>query len=210
LVSKGEKVLRGALLDVDYLNKGEESVIRLTVKGMDGKAYAVFDDKFKPYFYLVPSKNMDDEMIQSVSTVDNNKTIKAQRLEKVQKTILGKSADAYKVFVSSTSYVPKLSAAMGQYGTCYEYDIPFAKRYSVDKELIPLTEYKFDVDERDGMLFLKSFEKDKSDARVPLNIMCFDIEVYNPIGGMPRMEKDLQEDRTPFCGGREGRKRYDK
>ena len=190
LVSRGEKVIHGALLDVDYLNRNDESVIRLTVKGTDGKAYAVFDGNFKPYFYLAPSRNMDEELIMSVSTVDNNKIIKAQKLEKVQMTVLGKSVDAYKVFVSSTSHVPKLSAAMGQYGICYEYDIPFAKRYSIDKELVPLTEYRFSVDDRDGVLFLDSFEKDKSDALVPLSVMCFDIEVYNPMGGAPRVDRD--------------------
>lgn len=190
MVSRGEKVIHGALLDVDYLNRNDESVIRLTVKGTDGKAYAVFDGNFKPYFYLAPSRNMDEELIMSVSTVDNNKIIKAQKLEKVQMTVLGKSVDAYKVFVSSTSHVPKLSAAMGQYGICYEYDIPFAKRYSIDKELVPLTEYRFSVDDRDGVLFLDSFEKDKSDALVPLSVMCFDIEVYNPMGGAPRVDRD--------------------
>ena len=44
---------------------------------------------------------------------------------------------------------------LGQYGTCYEYDIPFAKRYSVDKEIVPLTYYKIEVSETKMALSLR-------------------------------------------------------
>jgi DNA polymerase, archaea type len=182
--------VNGALLDVDYLNKGEESVIRISIKTTDGKCYEVFDQKFKPYFYLVPSKNADEDIIKSVSTVDNGKTIKVSHIEKSKMSILGRRVDAYKIFVTSTSHVPKLSSAMSQYGTCYEYDIPFAKRYSVDKEIVPLTEYALSLTEKGGLLFLDSTQKSEKDILVPLKVLCFDIEVHNPLGGMPRVEKD--------------------
>ncbi len=180
--------IEGAVLDIDYLNRGEESVIRIIVKGKDGKSYEVFDHSFKPYFYLVPSTNLEKEFVEAVSSSDNGKNIKAEHVEMVQKSVLGRKVDAYKVFVSGTSYVPKLSSAMSQYGTCYEYDIPFAKRYSVDKEVVPLVYYQMNVTENDGKLSLESVEK-RLDDFVDLNIMCFDIEVYNPLG-IPRAEKD--------------------
>lgn len=183
------RVIQGALLDVDYLNKEEDSVIRLTVKGTDGRSYEIFDRNFKPYFYFVPSKEIDEDMIKSVSTVDNGRVIKAKSMSKLQRTVLGKRVDAYKVFVSSTSYVPKLSTAMSQYGVCYEYDIPFAKRYSIDNEMVPLTDYNIRVVDNNGLLVLDRFENVINDSPVSLTVMCFDIEVYNPLG-IPRAEKD--------------------
>lgn len=79
---------------------------------------------------------------------------------------------------------------MQQYGVCYEYDIPFAKRYSVDKEIVPLSYYKIKVSERENALYLESFERSEDQKLPELNIMCFDIEVHNPRGGMPRADKD--------------------
>jgi DNA polymerase I len=187
---EGKKAITGALLEVDYLNKGESSLIRLTVRGSDGKAYEIFDPAFVPYFYLVPSGNAEKEMVESVSTMDNGHIIKSQKVSEESRMLLGRKVKAYKVYVSSASYVPKLSSAMSQYGICYENDIPFAKRYSIDNDLIPLTEYVINVAEEGGMLRLVSLERSADTAVATFNMMCFDIEVYNPLGGMPRYEKD--------------------
>lgn len=181
--------IEGAILDIDYLNKGEESVLRLTIKGRDGKSYELFDYSFKPYFYLVPANDLDQEFVEGISTVDNGKTIKAQKIQKAKRSVLGKKVDAYQIFVSNTTHVPKLSSAMSQYGTCYEYDIPFAKRYSIDNEIIPLVYYKINILEKNGKMALESFGKAIDDSIVDLNVMCFDIEVYNPLG-VPRASKD--------------------
>jgi len=180
----------GAVIDIDYLNRNDRSVIRLVVKGKDGKSYELFDHKFRPYFYFVPSKDsIDRDFIALVSSFENGKEIKAAEVLEIERSILGKMVGAYKIFVSNTSYVPKLSAMFAQYGTCYEYDIPFAKRYSVDNGMVPLTYYKIMISDVNGELSFVSAERDADESPVQLNIMCFDIEVYNPLG-VPRTEKD--------------------
>ncbi len=184
------ETIEGAVIDVDYLNMDDQSVIRLTVKGREGKAYEIFDAGFKPYFYLVPSKPLDKEFVGGISTVENGRMIKGTKILKVKRSLLGKEVDAYQVFVSNTLHVPKLSSIMSQYGTCYEYDIPFARRYSVDKDIVPLMYYEITFRENSGALFLESFGKLVDNSIADLNVMCFDIEVHNPIGGMPRAEKD--------------------
>lgn len=178
----------GAVIDIDYLNRNDKSVIRLIVKGKDGRSYELFDHKFRPYFYFVPSKeSIDKDFVAAVTSFENGKEIKAEEVLETERSILGKMVGAYKVFVSNTSYVPKLSSMLGQYGTCYEYDIPFAKRYSVDNQIVPLTYYKIEVsDDEHGFV---SAQMDDEQSPVQLNIMCFDIEVYNPLG-VPRTEKD--------------------
>lgn len=183
------KTLEGAIINIDYLNNVNGSLLRLTVKGKDGKCYEIFDRAFKPYFYLVPSRDMEKDFVESISTLDNGMAIKPLRVVETSKSILGKQVNAYQVFVNSTSHVPKLSSAMSQYGTCYEYDIPFAKRYSVDKEVRPLVYYSMSVVDDNGMLCLEEIKGDGDDAPIDLNVMCFDIEVYNPLG-VPRSNKD--------------------
>lgn len=179
----------GAVIDIDYLNKGESAYIRLTVKGKDGKSYEIFDKSFKPYFYLVPNKRIADEDILAVSALaDNNKLVKAESLERESKLIFGKRVDAVKVYAKNPSHVPKLSSALSQYGTCYENDIPFAKRYSVDRDIIPMTNYEIEIRQEDGLTALERFGA-LIDEDVQPNVMCFDIESYNP-RGLPRMDKD--------------------
>ena len=117
-----------------------------------------------PYFYLVPSGNAEKGLIESVSAVDNGRVIKSQKVSEESRMLLGKKVKVYKVFVSSASYVPKLGSAMSQYGTCYENDIPFAKRYSIDNDLVPLTDYEIDVADDNGLLKLVSLERSANEA----------------------------------------------
>ncbi|MGI0100648.1 MAG: DNA-directed DNA polymerase [Candidatus Micrarchaeaceae archaeon] len=197
-----KRTIDGAVLDIDYLNRGEESLLRITVKGKDGTPYEIFDTGFRPYFYLVPFKDLDKEFVESVSTSDNGRTIKAVEVRSTSRQVLGKQVDAYQIFVSNTSHVPKLSSAMAQWGTCYEYDIPFAKRYSVDKDIMPLAYYRINVLDDNGKLVLDSFEGGADDGQLDLNVMCFDIEVYNPLG-VPRVEKDPVIMISYLCMGKE-------
>jgi DNA polymerase I len=186
--SEQETTIEGAVLDVDYLMKGDESTIRLTVKGSDGIAYEIFDTKFKPYFYFVPTNpEMPEGVMKNVSADDTG--AKLTNVEKERRRFFGKEVDVYRIFVKNTMSVPKLSAAMARYGKCYEYDIPFARRYVIDKRIVPLVQHtiSFRKEGRDNILV--GAEPVKNPKEVELNVLCFDIEVYNPLV-RPRLDVD--------------------
>ncbi len=181
--------IEGAIFDIDYINFSDRSMIRLSVKGRDGRYYELYDRDTCPYFYVVAPQKMEPEFLENVSSVENGRVIKALKVERAEKTLLGKPVNAFRVTVSNTAHVPKLSSAMSQYGTCYEYDIPFAKRYSIDRNIIPLVYYRMKTSESNGTLYLESIDYESRGELAGLNIMCFDIEVYNPLG-VPRVGKD--------------------
>ncbi|MDE1811084.1 MAG: hypothetical protein KGH66_03520, partial [Candidatus Micrarchaeota archaeon] len=181
--------LEGMLLEVDYLNKGEETLLRMTVKGRDGKAYEIFDRRFKPYFYLNLKAVKPAEEIAAVSAMDGERLVRPSKVESERREIMGAATDLMRIHAYNPSNVPKLSSALSQYGTCYEYDIPFAKRYSVDNDIMPLAYYKMNLYESDGMLLLDSMEGKPDSSEFNANVMCFDIEVYNPLV-VPRPQMD--------------------
>lgn len=188
-------------MDIDYLLDKERGLIRVTFKGGDGKAYELFDGGFWPYFYLLPNAEMDaDELMRLLSGVDAS----AKEVKAVKKRVGGVESTLYKVVVSSPLEVPKLSSRATRYGMCYEYDIPFAKRYAIDNDIVPLSSYVAEVEERDGRLFIKSMKRSNGNA-VNFNILWFDIEVYNPLG-VPRAGKDpvIMISYSYKSGGRSG------
>ena len=188
-VSGGDAVqIEAALLDIDYINQGDNSTIRMTVKAADGHAYELLDTSYKPYFYFVPSGKND---ISGVFFQDGDKMVKPVSIEKAPRTLLGKPVESVKVFVNNASHVPKLSEAMAHLGDAYEKDIPFAKRYAVDKSITPLTMHMIKAKkDAKGRLILESIEPTPTKDQVDLSVMCFDIEVYSPSGSMPKAEKD--------------------
>jgi DNA polymerase I len=186
-VAEGETlIIEGALLDVDYVNINGDSVIRMAVRSSDGKAYAIFDPQFRPYFYFVPAKEGVD--FSSVTASDNGKIITPAKIEKEGRLLFGKRADTVKITVSNASYVPKLSDALVQLGSTYESDIPFAKRYVIDKNITPLALHKIRARMEKGILVLESLERTDQKTPMEFNTMCFDIEVYSPVG-MPSPDK---------------------
>lgn len=183
-------IIEGAVIDVDYLIRNNSALIRLTVKGVDGGSYEVFDSRFMPYFYLLADEKAGIDRISDLSSFNDGQVIKPLRVEECEMTLAGKRVKMFKVFAQNPMHIPKLSSAAKQYGTCYEYDIPFAKRYLLDNDIIPLSNYNVTVDrDADGKLVLKSMSGRGDPFNNKLNTMCFDIEVYNPLG-VPRADKD--------------------
>ena len=178
------KSIDGVLLDVDYVNIGDSSNIRLTVKSSDGAAHEIFDESFRPYFYLV-----HDGAISDFSSVDSSgRQIRPISVESCMRMLFGKQTNATKITLENASYVPRLSAALSNFGTPYENDIPFAKRYMIDNNIIPMSPYRFFVVDKNGRLVLQ--QVDKIDGPSPdIGVMFFDIEVYNPLGAV-RADKD--------------------
>lgn len=179
--------IEAAVLDVDYINLGENSTIRMTVKSADGTVLELLDREYKPYFYFVPIGKTD---ISGSFYQDGDKIVKPVKIEKDPKALLGKKMESVRVYVNNASHVPKLSEAMRHLGDAYENDIPFAKRYVVDKSITPLALHKIKATEENGRLFLSSMEPANSKEPIQLSVMCFDIEVYSPSGGMPKAAKD--------------------
>ena len=175
-------VFEGFLLEVDYLTSDERALIRLTIKDSTGKAHEVFDPSFRPYFYFVPRDAMSIEEMLAIRAFDGQEKLNATEVVPERRGIFGKDVDSYRIYTKLPMQVPKLSEAFALHGERYEYDIPFAKRYLIDKELTPLSYYKFTLEPSGGLLALKAAEPARAGepADSALNVLCFDIEVYNP------------------------------
>jgi len=188
------------LLDIDYITEDEKPVVRLFGREIGeegGKSIIVKDRAFKPYIYVEPYK---PEICQTqIEELD------VLMVEKVKKKDLGKKKEFLKVTLNHPQDVPKLREkirTLSEVKDIREYDIPFYRRYLVDKDLFPMAEVKVEgrsisvigtgdvpADDATGVFELEgdicSLKSDFPD----LKILSLDIEVYNP-KGMPRPELD--------------------
>ncbi|MCL5112815.1 MAG: DNA-directed DNA polymerase [Candidatus Marsarchaeota archaeon] len=183
--------VEGFVLDTDYIYENGAGVIRLTIKSIDGSTYEVYDHSFKPYFYLLPKEGVSQHDVESASYRDGDELVKPQQIVAEERSLLGKSMTFFKVIAPNPTVVPKMSAFMSKYGQAYEHDIPFAKRYVIDNDLGSFINQKFRIlVQSDRKMELLSTEQRKKEFNDPnLNVMYFDIEVYNPLI-VPRPEKD--------------------
>ncbi len=188
---EAELEVEGFVLDTDYIYENGAGVIRLAVKGSDGKTYEVYDHSFKPYFYLLPKEGVSQADVESASYREGDETIAPQRVTAVKRSLFGKEGTFFKVVAPSPTAVPKMSAYMSKYGQAYESDIPFAKRYVIDNELGSMINQRFRFARQgNGALELVSAKEEKKEFTDPnLNVLYFDIEVYNPLT-VPRPDKD--------------------
>ena len=186
-----EVEIEGFVLDTDYIYENGTGVIRLTVKGTDGRAYEVYDHRFRSYFYILPNEGVQLAEVESAAYRDGDITVKPQQVIAEERSLFGKSMTFFKVFAPNPTVVPKMSAYMSKFGQAYEHDIPFAKRYVIDNDLGSLINRKFRVSADAGgrLELLSATEEKKESANPNLNVMYFDIEVYNPLT-IPRPEKD--------------------
>lgn len=190
---------RFVLLDIDYITEGDKAVVRLfgKIKGdEEGKSIIVLDKNFKPYIYVVPR---DHE-----ACVNDLNELEVESVQWVRKNDNGHDEDFLKVILNHPQDVPKLRDIIRDLGSVEdirEHDIPFYRRYLVDKGIFPMSEVEVDGKcltgdevkfscEKAVCIFQMDGEPHPIESEFPeLKILSFDIEVRNP-KGMPQAEVD--------------------
>lgn len=189
---------RMVLLDIDYITKDDKAVIRLfgqEKSNGDENSIIVMDEGFKPYIYVVPlNPTLCQEQLEELDIL---------KVENVTMKDLAKDKDFLKVTLKHPQDVPKLREKIKDLSAVKEireHDIPFYRRYLIDKGLFPMAEVevqgKTTNPEVNGTLMDKTCifklegEIQPISSEFPnLKTLSLDIEVYNP-KGMPNSEND--------------------
>ncbi|HSO25795.1 MAG TPA: DNA-directed DNA polymerase, partial [Methanobacteriaceae archaeon] len=154
------------------------------------------DRTFKPYIYVVPH-DMDGALEQLAE-------IGLKKTEKVIKKDLAQEREFIKVTLKHPQEVPKFRdkiLGLSMVKDIREHDIPFYRRYLIDKGLFPMSEIEITGEAVSSSNCVSSEAKnvniiDLKESPLPLEsefpdlkILSFDIEVRNP-DGMPNSDKD--------------------
>ncbi len=130
-------------LDVTYRIINEAAVIHLFCKAPDGRRICVTDPAFRPYFY-VQSQGSSVQLVDFLKKLrvpSGNLTAEVTAVEHAERELAGKPVQLLKVFTKLPSHVPIIRAALQNNPNvkdCFEYDILFARRYLIDKGIVPL------------------------------------------------------------------------
>ncbi|MFH1821245.1 MAG: DNA-directed DNA polymerase [Methanobacteriota archaeon] len=188
--------MKGLLLDVDYAEEETRPRVRLFIKSGPETIVAV-DPNFEEYLYATsdePARTA--KLIHKIELAEDGKLIKPKNVEVVKRTLLGKEIDAIKVSFHHPREASKLRHAVRELpgvNDIYEFDLPPVRRYLVDRGLTPMAGVEFSgkVEAKDGVKTVVVDEPPKPTTvdEPKLNIMSFDIEVYNPTGSV-RSDKD--------------------
>ncbi|ASJ03938.1 DNA polymerase domain-containing protein [Thermococcus barossii] len=140
------------ILDVDYITEDGKPVIRVFKKDK-GEFKIEYDREFEPYIYALLRDDSAIEEIEKITAERHGKVVKVKRAEKVKKKFLGRSVEVWVLYFTHPQDVPAIRDKIRKHPAVidiYEYDIPFAKRYLIDKGLVPM--------EGDEELKLMSFD----------------------------------------------------
>ena len=184
------------ILDIDYVTYEEKPVIRLFSKDGD-KNIVLIDDTFEPYLYV-----MADDLDECIAEIEDN--LDVVNIEKVQKKDFQIEKEFLKVTFKHPQELAKNRDNLRDLESVIqirEFDIPFYRRYLMDRDVIPMTEVVATGEKLDSFLDLDSEKQDveiikltEELKRVPeyphdFRILSFDLEVRNP-HGMPNSEVD--------------------
>ncbi len=185
-------VRKAYFLDASYIIRNGKTYVALTVKTKKKvvKLYYQYD----PYF-LVDAPDDKKEAIEMMEGFVSGESVSPVRVEEVEILLGLERKKLLKVICKKPADVPVLKNMLPF--KCYEYSIPFAKRFIFDFQLIPNAVIKY---ERKGRIITKIIET--GNEEVELKKLAFDIETYNPLG-MPREKKDPVI-MISYCGKKKG------
>jgi DNA polymerase I/DNA polymerase-2 len=171
-----------AVLDADYEIREGKPVVQLYCADSDGNAALVTDKSFSPYFYMIPKKDAK-KTAKEILKADTGGEFKITSTEVAKVTWMGKETEVVKIFVDIPGNVPKAKSSMKYLGVDYidtfEFDIPFYKRYLVDKSISPTELMEFELNEEGEVL---SVSKPKSSSEPDFHVLAFDTEFVDEDG----------------------------
>ena len=184
------------ILDIDYVTFEDKPVIRLFSKDGD-QNIILLDDTFEPYLYV-----LSDDLDECVREIEDN--IDVVNVEIVTKKDFQIETDFIKVTFRHPQELAKNRDALRDLESVIqirEFDIPFYRRYLMDRDVIPMTEVVAVGEEMDSFLNLDSKKQDLTIIKLTedlkrveeypqkFRILSFDLEVRNP-HGMPDSDED--------------------
>ncbi len=128
------------ILDADYITEEGKPVIRV-FKKENGEFRIEYDRNFEPYFYALLEDDSAIEEVKKITAERHGSVVRVKRVEKVKKKFLARPVEVWKLYFNHPQDVPAIRGRIREHPAVvdiYEYDIPFAKRYLIDKGLIPM------------------------------------------------------------------------
>ena len=178
-------------LDAAYKVVDGKAVINLYGRVSDGRQICILDDRFEPYFYVVPKDSANiSEKLEKIRIENENEVSFVTRTELVTKKFLGKAILAVKVYTNLPSSVPVVREAVKGWeiiSSTHEFDIPFVRRYLIDKSITPLILHQatgefINQKSRVAVFKAEKIEQLSSDTLHNPKVLAFDIETYSPFG----------------------------
>ncbi|AEH25222.1 DNA polymerase domain-containing protein [Pyrococcus yayanosii] len=128
------------ILDADYITENGKPVVRI-FKKENGEFKVEYDRSFRPYIYALLRDDSAIEDIKKITAERHGKVVRVVEAEKVRKKFLGRPIEVWKLYFEHPQDVPAIREKIREHPAVidiFEYDIPFAKRYLIDKGLIPM------------------------------------------------------------------------
>ncbi|AFK21970.1 DNA polymerase domain-containing protein [Pyrococcus sp. ST04] len=128
------------ILDADYITEDGKPVIRL-FKKENGEFKIEYDRTFKPYIYALLKDDSAIDEVRKVTAERHGKIVRIIDVEKVKKKYLGRPIEVWKLYFEHPQDVPAIREKIREHPAVveiFEYDIPFAKRYLIDKGIVPM------------------------------------------------------------------------
>src|SRR3989338_4146966 len=178
-------------MDVTYRVIGDKAAVYLFGRTKEGKQIGAVDKNFEPYFYVIPKqgKDIEDKLMKIAVDAIGGKA-RVVRVEKIKRHFLGGDVEGYKIFTQLPRDVPLIREVVKDWDAvelCAEYDIPFWKRYIIDKGIIPFSLVTAEASLSDEkakvpIFHLKTISRSEETILEKPKILAFDIETYSPPG----------------------------
>lgn len=173
------------LLDIDYSITNEEVAVRIYGKTKTEGAVKLVDDNFRPYLYAIPEENEEatelKKDVQDRNFKNEGEELEISSVEVMEKHLRREKREVVRVETTVPPNVPKIKNElwdMEKVKECREFDIPFYRRYMIDKDLRTGEWYSFEGKElEEGVYKVESWKKEEKETP-NLEKVAFDLEVY--------------------------------
>ena len=164
------------ILDATYRIVKDKAIIQLFCRTIDGRKICLSDSNFEPYFYAIHKSEIKNEILQQRAEEDKN-IFFVTKIEETSKNLFEKETSVLKIFTNLPAAVPVLKDKvkhLKDVAGVLEFDIPFAHRYLIDKELTPMTLVDVECGDDFSIETIRSGDKIFTNSK----ILAVDIETY--------------------------------
>ncbi|MBI1969094.1 ribonuclease H-like domain-containing protein [Candidatus Woesearchaeota archaeon] len=178
-------------LDVTYKVENERTIVLLFGRTPEKKMLCMVDKQFLPYFYAIPKQGIDigkwKKSVAGLSVQEGNALYRVEKVESTEKILGTENVPVVKISVNvprAVKYFAKALQEQKEMQAIAEADIPFMKRYLIDKDIVPFTLHEVEGQptkqraKADSILSLASIRRIAEDT-FQSSILAFDLETFN-------------------------------